>query len=313
MSIDLFSEVLNFPDPDAQQRFAALVGVEEVKQRLVGEAQMLLDHQLVKAWSERHHDRMIRAATELGARPPLIILAGDVGTGKTELAETFLDPVARAMDVEGTLYALSLAARGEGAVGQMSTLIGSAFKAVVDESRTGSRSGKPHRISVLLVDEGDALAQSRELTQMHHEDRAGVNALIKGIDSLKRQHIPVLVVLCTNRLSAVDPAVKRRAAYTVTLERPNDAQRRLLLTDLLEGITLTNSELDQLVALTGPTDMCDYGYTYSDLRQRLIPEAVLMGVTQDTPLSYELLTAAVTRVPPIRPFTQEREGSQQNA
>ena len=45
---DLFSEVFNFPDPDAQQRFAALVGVEEVKQRLVSEALMVLDHQLAK-------------------------------------------------------------------------------------------------------------------------------------------------------------------------------------------------------------------------------------------------------------------------
>ncbi len=229
VSTDLFSEVLTFPDPDAQRRYDALVGVEEVKQRLVSEALMLLDHQLVSTWSERHHGRAIRAAEELSARPPLIILAGDVGTGKTELAETFVDAVARQMRVAGTLYALSLAARGEGAVGQMSTLIGNAFKTIADESRVGYRAGKPSKISVLLVDEGDALAQSRELTQMHHEDRAGVNALIKGIDSLRRHNLPVLVILCTNRLNAIDPAVRRRAAYIVTLQRPNEAQRRALL------------------------------------------------------------------------------------
>jgi hypothetical protein len=34
--------------------------------------------------------------------------------------------------------------------------------------------------SLAEVDEGDALAQSRDLAQMHHEDRAGVNALIRG-------------------------------------------------------------------------------------------------------------------------------------
>ena len=127
VSTDLFSEVLSFPDPDAQDRFEALVGVEEVKQRLVSEALMLLDHQLVSTWSERHHGGDIRAVKELSTRPPLIILAGDVGTGKTELAETFIDAVTRRMRVSGTLYALSLAARGEGAVGQMSTLIGCAF------------------------------------------------------------------------------------------------------------------------------------------------------------------------------------------
>jgi len=308
VSTDLFSDVLNFPDPDAQQRFAALVGVEEVKQRLVIEALMLLDHQLVSTWSKRHHGSAIRAVNELSARPPLIILAGDVGTGKTELAETFVDAITRRMRVEGTLYALSLAARGEGAVGQMSTLIGNAFKTVADESRTGDRGGKPSRISVLLVDEGDALAQSRELTQMHHEDRAGVNALIKGIDSLRRHHLPVLVILCTNRLSALDPAVKRRAAYIVTLQRPDEAQRRLLLSDLLEGVALSDDELDHIVALTGSVDGRDYGYTYSDLRQRLVPEAVILGVTYNVPLTYQILVEAVKRVPPTRPFAQEGEG-----
>jgi len=305
VSTDLFSEVLNFPDHDAQVRFEALVGVEEVKQRLVSEALILLDHQLVNTWSERYHGDVIRAVKELLARPPLIIVAGDVGTGKTELAETFVDAVARRMRVEGKLYALSLAARGEGAVGQMSTLIGSAFKTVAEEAHTGYRTGKPSRISVLLVDEGDALAQSRELTQMHHEDRAGVNALIKGIDHLRRHNLPVLVVLCTNRLSALDPAVKRRAAYTVTLQRPNDAQRRLLLVELLEGVALNDDELNHLVGLTGPIDTCDYGYTYSDLRQRLIPEAVIMGVTHNVPLSYQVLVEAVKRVAPTRPFAQE--------
>jgi AAA+ superfamily predicted ATPase len=305
ISTDLFSDVLNFPDPDAQQRYAALVGVEEIKQRLVSEALILLDHQLVNTWSERHHGSVLRAAQEVSARPPLIILAGDVGTGKTELAETFVDPVARRMHVEGTLYALSLAARGEGAVGQMSTLIGNAFKMVADDSRVSHRSGKPSKISILLVDEGDALAQSRELTQMHHEDRAGVNALIKGIDSLSRHRLPVLVVLCTNRLSAVDPAVRRRAAYIVTLNRPDDAQRRALLLDLLEHVPLHTDELNHLVALTGPVVGRKFGYTYSDVRQRLVPEAVILAVTYDVPLSYQILTEAVKRVPPTRPFTQE--------
>ena len=160
----------------------------------------------------------------------------------------------------------------------------------------------------MLVDEGDALAQSRELTQMHHEDRAGVNALIKGIDGLRRHHLPVLVILCTNRLSALDPAVKRRAAYIVTLQRPNEIQRRLLMTELLEGVILNDDELDHIVALTGAVDGRDFGYTYSDLRQRLVPEAVILGVTYNVPVSYQILAEAVKRVPPTRPFEQEEVG-----
>lgn len=307
VNTDLFTEVLDFPDPVAQERFAELVGVDEVKQRLVSEAQLLLDRQIVNAWSERHHGGAIRAIKEMAGRPPLIILAGDVGTGKTELAETFVDAVARHMRVDGKLYALSLAARGQGAVGQMSSLIGNAFQSVIDEARGDNRGGKPSRISVLLIDEGDAIAQSRELSQMHHEDRAGVNALIKGINGLKHYNSPVLVVLCTNRLSALDPAVRRRAAYMVTLQRPNDEQRRLALSQLLEGITLSDDELHHLVALTGTTPERDFGYTYSDIRQRLIPEAVILGLTHDMPLSYQVLGEAVKRVQPTRPFAQEEE------
>ncbi|HEU5377855.1 MAG TPA: AAA family ATPase [Ktedonobacteraceae bacterium] len=306
---DLFSEILNFPDPDAQQRYAALIGVDEVKQRLVSEATLLLDSQRVSAWSERHHGHVIPAANELALRPPLIILAGDVGTGKTELAETFIDAVTRQMRIEGILYALSLAARGNGAVGQMSTLIGNAFQTVAEEARPGYRNGRLSRVSVLLVDEGDALAQSREFSQMHHEDRAGVNALIKGIDSLRRRNLPVLVILCTNRLSALDPAVKRRAAYTVTLQRPDDSQRRALLTKCLAGVTLSEDELNQIVVLTGHAENRDFGYTYSDIRHRLISEAVMLSMRHDVPLSHAVLVEAVKRVPPTRPFAQEREAN----
>jgi hypothetical protein len=118
----------------------------------------------------------------------------------------------------------------------------------------------------------------------------------------------VLVVLCTNRLSALDPTVKRRAAYMVTLQRPYEAQLRLLLSELLEGVALNDDELNHLVVLTGPTDRRDFGYTYSDLRQRLVPEAVILVVTYDVPLSYKVLAEAVKRVQPTRPFAQEGEG-----
>lgn len=305
VSTDLFSETMDFPDPYAEQRYAALVGVDEVKERLVREAVLLLDRGLIERWSHQHHGSAIRAVQELVGRPPLIILAGDVGTGKTELAETFANEVARQMNVDGTLYALSLAARGQGAVGQMSSLIGSAFSTVADEAKAGYRDGKAAKISVLLVDEGDALAQSRESSQMHHEDRTGVNALIKGIDALRRDNLPVLVVLCTNRLSAIDPAVRRRAAFTVTLHRPNEEQRRVLLKSLLEGASITSEGFEHIVAITGPGAEPDYGYTYSDIRQRVIPEAVMLAVSRNVPLSQELVIEAIEKVPPTRPFSEE--------
>ena len=63
---------------------------------------------------------------------------------------------------------------GVGLVGQMTALLGAAFtKISVEASKAVDDQGRVRRGIVLLIDEADALAQSRELGQMHHEDRAG--------------------------------------------------------------------------------------------------------------------------------------------
>ena len=211
------------------------------------------------------------------------------------------------MRVDGTLYELSLAARGKGAVGEMTTLIGDAFKAVTEETPAAQSGERVKKVSALLIDEGDTLAQSREASQMHHEDRAGVNALIKGIDGLRRKNIPTLVILCTNRLNAIDPAIKRRAAHVAILKRPNEVQREALLRDLLNGVTFAPDDILRLVQATGETpgdEKNGYGYTYSDIRQRLIPEAVMLAVTRDAPLNYALFDEVLQKIQPTRPFEE---------
>jgi AAA+ superfamily predicted ATPase len=126
-----------------------------------------------------------------------------------------------------------------------------------------------------LVDEADALAQSRELDQMHHEDRAGVNAFIRGVDRLARAKVPAAVIMCTNRLAALDPAVKRRAADVITFERPNRDQRRSVLATHLEPLHFSGPQIEKLVDATGAHSGRGYGCTFSDLTQRLLPAIVL--------------------------------------
>ena len=103
----------------------------------------------------------------------------------------------------------------------MTSLLSAAFSEVKEAARKApAAAASTIRESVLLIDEADALAQSRELGQMHHEDRAGVNALIRGVDDFATGNLPAIVVMCTNRLDALDPAVRRRAAVTFTFSRP---------------------------------------------------------------------------------------------
>jgi ATPase family associated with various cellular activities (AAA) len=302
MQEGLFGRVLEYPDPEAQRRLEGLVGIDANKEALIREARILLDPSALERWSNQHYGGILPVVAEVANRTPLVVLAGDVGVGKTELAESFPDAVAREMKVPIVLYPLSLSARGRGAVGEMTTLLTTAFEAVTEAAR-GARDSKGNIRSgvILLVDEADALAQSRELAQMHHEDRAGVNALIRGVDGLRRQGAPVLTVMCTNRESALDPAVLRRAAAILPFSRPNDAQRGELFGAALAGAGLGAASLDELVRLTGPRDGRSYGCTFSDLRQRFLVEVVLDSLDRG-PLNGERMVALAAEFVPTPPF-----------
>lgn len=254
----------------------------------------------LEKWSMEKHGRILPCVEEFQRRPPLMIFSGDVGTGKTTLADSLGDQIARTEGANVTLIRLSLFTRGTGAVGQMTRLLSNAFGEVAEMAGHGSGSrGKPSAI-IFVIDEADALAESRATEQMHHEDRAGVNTLIRGIDRLARERLPVLVILCTNRPQSLDPAVLRRAAIHHVFKRPNEEQRNALLRKAFGNI-FDNGQYHTLVRLTGPTEERSYGYSFSDITQRLIPR-LLLEAFPDEPLSFETATSVLDRTKPTRPF-----------
>ncbi|MBY0305369.1 MAG: AAA family ATPase [Sphingomonas sp.] len=271
----LFERRIAYPDFDPQARLARLVGLDAQKTRLTKILGLLVNPAGLESWAAKNHPGAEQLLDTVLRRPPLIVLAGDVGSGKTELAETIGDAVARQEGIDITLLPLSLAARGQGRVGEMTQLVAAAFDYTVSEaSKLKSATGRSRGAVILLVDEADALAQSRESTQMHHEDRAGVNAFIRGIDRIANGKLPAAVIMCTNRLNALDPAVRRRAADILEFARPNDDQRRHILTSRLQPLGLLAGQIEQLVATTGP-QKGKAGFTFSDLTQRLLPSIVL--------------------------------------
>jgi SpoVK/Ycf46/Vps4 family AAA+-type ATPase len=272
----LFERRTTYPDFAARDRLARLVGLEDKISSLTKVLALLVNPTGLEAWAKQHHPHMKTLLSTVLRRPPLVVLAGDVGSGKTELAETVGDAVARQENIEITLLPLSLSARGQGRVGEMTQLVTSAFDYAISEAtKLKSANGRARGGVIMLVDEADALAQSRENAQMHHEDRAGVNAFIRGVDRISNAALPAAVIMCTNRLSALDPAIKRRAADILTFARPNTQQRHALLASALSELAFSSAEIDELVAATGPRKDNLLGFTYSDIMQRLLPSIVL--------------------------------------
>ncbi len=303
---DLFERRIIYPDCEARERLAALVGLDSHKARLTKILGLLVNPAGLSEWAERFHPGAESVLSTVLTRPPLVVLTGDVGSGKTALAETISDAVARQENIEITLFPLSLSTRGRGHVGEMTQLLSAAFDHTIDEAKKlkDRRGGKSRGAVILLVDEADALAQSREATQMHHEDRAGVNAFIRGVDRLGSGELPAAVIMCTNRAGAFDPAVRRRAADILTFTRPNDDQRRAVLATPLEQLGLLPPQIYAIVAATGRRENVRYGFTYSDLTQRLLPTVVL-DAYPDRSVNPDRALEITRAMAPTAPFRDE--------
>lgn len=273
---ELFEPRILYPNSDMMNRLSKLLGLDNHISRLSKMLGILVNPTGLISWFKEYYPDSDEILDLFNARAPLVILEGDVGAGKTELAITIGDKVSRQEDIEITLFPLSLSSRGQGRVGEMTQLISASFKTIFDEaSKLKSRSGRHRGAIILLIDEADAIAQSREFAQMHHEDRAGVNTLIRGIDRLTHSNLPAAVILCTNRTNALDPAIKRRAADILTFSRPGIELRRKVLQQRLEKLKFGSLEIEEIAEQTGKRDGRDYGFSYSDLIQRLIPAIIL--------------------------------------
>ena len=278
---NLFERRMEYPHPSARERLDRLIGLDEHKVKLTKFLGLLVNPDGLRNWAVTHHNGANRLIEAVLLRPPLVILAGDVGSGKTELAETIGDSVARQERIDVVLLPLSLTTRGQGKLGEMTQLVSAAFDYTIKEANSFQATARGKGAVILLVDEADALASSRETQQMHHEEVSGVNAFIRGIDRLANQRLPAAVIMCTNRFEALDPAVRRRAAEILEFGRPDEGKRRGLLSPRLTELGFAPEEVEAIVAATGPRDG-EPGFSYSDLTQRFMPELVLDAYPNDS-------------------------------
>lgn len=148
---ELFGHRLTYPDVDVRERLARLVGLDDQKQRLARILAVLVNPAGLRGWADKHHPGADRLLSTVLRRPPLVVLAGDVGSGKTELAETIGDMIARQEDIHLTLLPMSLAARGQGRVGEMTQLVTAAFDHTVAEAAKLKRASGKARGGIILL------------------------------------------------------------------------------------------------------------------------------------------------------------------
>jgi|SRR5882672_8667545 len=296
--VSFFEMERQYPSKEAQDWYERLVGLDEHKKRLLIELEILLYPERLDEWSRKKHgDRILKICELQRNRVPLILLEGDVGTGKTALAETIGDALARRDRGKKRVHLMKINTqiRGTGQVGEMSDLIAQAFAQA--ENRARELKGDP---VLLLIDEADALAATRDTQQMHHEDKAGLNTVLQRLDNFRLARLPLAVIFITNRPDALDPAIRRRAALRLTFERPNDKARAELFQTSIPELRLNKNQIEELVRLTGEREQKneEIPFTASDITDRLLPSALREAYSQDRELRFEDLLQQARLIKP---------------
>jgi AAA+ superfamily predicted ATPase len=282
----IFDSETPLPNEALAKREKTLLGFGARYARVHDQLRLLLNVGGLGDWNRKHHGGKLAICDLVAEQYQLVIFHGDVGTGKTAMAECIANKlVVEAKSEDSILFKLSNRVRGSGMVGEMGTLIAEAFRKVIQSA------GK-HRRAILVIDEGDSLGASRAQDHSHHEDKVAVNTLIQGVDDLRQYGGRIVLILCTNRLSALDAALRRRAAIIEEFKRPSDEERRELFTMDLAGLGLAPTQVAELVAATDARAGHPI-WTYSDIRTRLYPAALAKAYPQE-PLRFEHLKSVAT-------------------
>lgn len=290
MSTNIFDTIIELPSKQALDSSAHLIGFESRFNKVFNNLKLLIDTDGLKNWSEKHYGESIPIVNLILDKYPLVIFEGDVGTGKTASAMGIADRITRELKKDGFFIKLSTRVRGEGLHGQMGNLVNEAFERLKKEA------GK-NRIAFLLIDEADAIATTRATLQMHQEEKSAVNTLIQKIDDIRELKGRAVVILSTNRIHFIDEAIVRRAGVIIKFDRPDMEERKKLFTNDLAGSNINDEELTTLAEMTGPEKNDGLGFSFSDLRLRVLPEAIAK-VYPDLPLTFEVIHETINTLTP---------------
>lgn len=276
------------PNKEVMKDYNLLVGIDEQKKELLKTLSMLLDHKKIHHWEQKFHGKGLPIMAHLKTSSPLVILSGEVGCGKTALAQSIGTPLADLLKTPVKVFETPSNIRGSGLVGEISNRITEVFEAAKTKL-------KNDEVGLLIIDEADDIATSRAQNQAHHEDRAGLNVLIKQIDSIKKSNKRLAVIMITNRILVLDPAIRRRTSLHLLFERPTGNKLEEVLTWIFNGTELKKPALDKLIQTCNSHKI---PYSYSDLIQRVAKQTLYEAVEQDVAFSVTLFQEMLEKTEP---------------
>ncbi len=180
-----------------------------LKERLLGTALLLLRHG--------------RSLGQLNGAPHgLVLLTGPPGTGKTTLCQGLAQKVALALSTRGatTFVEIDPHAFPSDMLGEGPRAVQKLFSDTLPELAAR----RPH--TIVLVDEIEALAVRRSAASFETNPvdvHRATDALLSGLDTLRKSSPQVLVLGTTNFDAAVDEAFLDRADLSLRLGLPDEA------------------------------------------------------------------------------------------
>ena len=191
--------------------------------------------------------------------PKGVLLHGPPGTGKTLLAK------AVANETNANFYSLSGPEIMSKYYGESEENLRKVFKEATENAP-----------SIIFIDEIDAIAPKRE--EVHGEvERRIVAQLLALMDGLEERG-KVVVIGATNRINAIDPALRRPGRFDREIEIgiPDKKGRKEILEIHTRGMPLANDvDLDKIAEIT-------YGYSGADLAA-LCKEAAIRALRRILP------------------------------
>lgn len=167
--------------------FKDVIGMDEVKDKLNDVILQVKNADRYQAWNIK----------------PIkgILLYGPSGTGKSYISEAF------ANEIDAKFFPLSTA-------DLMNKYLGESAKSI----RTKFEEARKHNLSILYIDEIDAIASKRDNYETNKEKNATLNELLVQMSSPENDNI--IMVFATNMIDLLDPAFLRSGRCDFKIEVP---------------------------------------------------------------------------------------------